>query len=94
MKHIACNNNLWLIRTCNAIDHFQFALFIPALVGIQGRASLLLENELLTVSAGLLLARAYAVTDHKRLVLAILGVLGICTIVMDLVCTFISVTGM
>ena len=48
------------------------------------------------MSAGLLLARAYAVTDHKRLVLALLCILGVCTIVPDVVCAhvFISVTGM
>ena len=39
------------------------------------------------MSAGLLLARAYAVTDHKRLVLAILSILGICAVVTELVCT-------
>ena len=39
------------------------------------------------MSAGLLLARAYAVIDQKRLVLAILGILGVCAIVSILVCT-------
>ena len=39
------------------------------------------------VSAGLLLARAYAVTDHKRLVVTVLGILGICSLVLVLVCT-------
>ena len=42
------------------------------------------------VFVGLLLARAYAVTDHKRLVLALLGILGVCTIVINLVGALIS----
>ena len=67
--------------------HFYDALFIPALVGIQGKAFLLPDNEVMTLSAGLLLLRAYAITDHKRLVLAVLGILGTCAIVMNLVRT-------
>ena len=43
------------------------------------------------MSAGLLLARAYAVTDHKRVVLAVLGLLGVCIIVPDLVCAHVHV---
>ena len=39
--------------------------------------------------AGLLLARAYAISDHKRLVLAVLGILGCCAIVPLLVCSHI-----
>ena len=48
------------------------------------------------MSVGLLLLRAYAVADHRRrLVLAVLGFLGVCTISMNLVSTHvISVTGM
>ena len=72
---------------CIAIDHFGFSLLILPLIGVQGRESLPLNNELLTVSLGLLLGRAYAVTDHKRLVLAVLSILGICAIVLALVCT-------
>jgi hypothetical protein len=41
--------------------------------------------------AGLLLLRAYAITDHKRLVLAVLGALCGCAIVMYLVCSRVSV---
>ena len=49
----------------------------------------------MTLSGGLLLARAYAVTDHKQLVLVVLGILGICPIGVELVCAHvISVTGM
>ena len=40
-------------------------------------------------SVGLLLLRAYAVTDHKRLVLAVLGILGVCVIVPDVVCAHV-----
>jgi hypothetical protein len=36
--------------------------------------------------AGLLLLRAYAIANHKRLVLAVLGALGGCTVGMSLVC--------
>lgn len=39
---------------------------------------------------GLLLLRAYAVTDHKRLLLAILGILGGCAIGLYLVCVLLS----
>ena len=47
------------------------------------------------MSAGFLLALAYAITDQKRLVLAVLGILGVCTILPELVCLmFIPVTGM
>ena len=59
--------------------------------------SLLLNNEVDNPeSVGLLLARAYAVTDHKRLVPAVLIILGVCAIALELVCArvFISVTGM
>ena len=38
------------------------------------------------LSAGLLLARVYAICDHKRMILALLGVLGCCAIVPILVC--------
>ena len=48
-----------------------------------------LDGILTHVSAGLLLLRAYAVTDHKRLALAVLGVLGVCAILMNLVCTHV-----
>ena len=41
---------------------------------------------MLSLYIGLLLARAYAVTDHKRLVLAVLGILGVFAILLDLVC--------
>ena len=41
------------------------------------------------MSVGLLLLRAYAVTDHRRLVLAVLCLLGVYTIVPDVVCTHI-----
>ena len=57
---------------------------------------LLLNNEVDNPeSVGLLLARAYAVTNHKRLVLAVLIILGVCAIALELVCThvFTSVTG-
>ena len=76
--------------------HFANALFIPALIGIQGKTFLLLENEVATLSAGFLLLRAYAVTDHKQSVLAVLGILGTCNIAPDLVRTHahMSVTGM
>ena len=68
--------------------HFTEVLTIPAIVGIQGKAYLFLGNKVITlVSAGLLLLRAYAVTDHKRLVLSVLGILGICAIGPELVCT-------
>ena len=67
------------------MSHFTDALSILAIVGIQGKASLLLDNEVTTLCLGLLLVRTYAVTDHKRLVLALLGSLGVCIIVPDLV---------
>jgi hypothetical protein len=41
--------------------------------------------------AGLLLLRAYAIANHKRLVLAVLGSLGGCVVVMDLVCSLVCV---
>ena len=72
---------------CNVVANFYYAIFFPALVGIQGKAFLLLTNEVMTLSAGLLLLRAYAVTDHKRSVLAVLGILGTCAIVPELVRT-------
>jgi hypothetical protein len=43
--------------------------------------------------AGLLLLRAYAIANHKRLVLAVLGALAGCTTVMVLVCSRVSVHG-
>ena len=61
-------------------------LFIPAIIGIQG-TYIFLNNKVITlVSVGLLLLWAYAVTDHKRLVLSVLSTLGICGIVPELVC--------
>ena len=54
---------------------------------MQGKAFLLLKNEVMTLFAGLLLLRAYAVTDHKRSVLVVLGILGTCAIVLNLVRT-------
>ena len=86
-EYLMQHNNWKCIRTCNAMAHSYDALFIPNLVGIQGKAFLLLENEVMTLSAGLLLLRAYAITDHKRSVLVVLGILGTCTIVPELVCT-------
>ena len=41
------------------------------------------------VSIGLLLLRAYAVTDHKRLVLAVLSILGVSAILTNLVCAHV-----
>jgi hypothetical protein len=41
--------------------------------------------------AGLLLLRAYAIASHKRLVLAVLGALGGCAVVMQLVCSHVCV---
>ena len=70
--------------------HFLNVLAIPGIIGIQGKAYLFLGNKVITlVSAGLLLLRAYAVTDHKRLVLSVLGILGICVIGPLLVCTLL-----
>lgn len=37
--------------------------------------------------AGLLLARTYAICDHKKLVLVVLGVLGCCAIIPLVVCS-------
>jgi hypothetical protein len=39
--------------------------------------------------AGLLLLRAYAIANHKRLVLAVLGALGGCAVVTHLVCFYV-----
>ena len=41
--------------------------------------------------AGLLLVRAHAVSGSKRLVLVVLGFLGVCNIIVDLVRSHISV---
>ena len=71
------------------MSHFVYALAIPALIGIQGKASFLLDNEVTTLGTGLLLARVYAVTDHKRLVLAVLSILGGLAFVPELVCTHV-----
>jgi hypothetical protein len=43
--------------------------------------------------AGLLLLRAYAIANHKMLVLAVLGALGGCAVVMALVCSRVSIHG-
>ena len=68
--------------------HLINALFIPGIIGIQGKVYLFLNNKVITlVSVGLLLLRAYAVTNHKRLMLSVLGILAICVIVSQLVCT-------
>ena len=34
---------------CNAMSHFDDALFILSVIGIQGKASLLYDNELTTL---------------------------------------------
>ena len=63
-----------------------------ALSGILGAHkafhSYFLQNEPMNtpLSVGLLLARVYAISDHKRIILALLGVLGCCAIVPILVC--------
>ena len=69
--------------------YFEDALAVLPLIGIQGRTSLLPDNEVLTLClhAGLLLARAYAVADRKQLVLAVLSILGVCTIATEMVCS-------
>ena len=94
-EHLLEHNNLKFIRTCNAMSRFIDALIIPAIIGIQGKAYLFLNNKVITlVSVALLLLRAYAVTDHKRLVLSVLGILSVCAIGPELVCTrVISMTG-
>ena len=76
---------------CNATVHFQDALSILPLIGVQGRASPFfdVESSIDPESVGLLLLRTYAVTDHKRSVLVVLGILGVCTIVLDLVCAHV-----
>ena len=43
------------------------------------------------IYAGLLLVRAYAISDHKRLVLVALGFLGGYIIILDLVRSHVSV---
>ena len=69
---------------------------MPALMGIQGRGiSYPPQRSDNAGYTGLLIARAYAVTDHKRLVLAVLGILGACTLAPDVVCAhvFMSMNG-
>ena len=46
---------------------------------------------IISAYAGLLLVRAYAVSGSKRLVLVVLGFLGVCTIILYLVRSYISV---
>ena len=61
------------------------------LIGIQGNDKLYDgDNDtslIYTECAGLLLARTYAISNHKKLVLAILGALGMCAIILTLVCS-------
>jgi hypothetical protein len=53
--------------------------------------SLLVNNYFIIYYAGLLLLRAYAIANHKRFVLTVLGALCGCTLVMDLVCSRVYV---
>jgi hypothetical protein len=55
--------------------------------------SLLAENAFIDVVyyAGLLLLQAYAITNHKRLVLAVLGALCGCALATGLVCSRVCV---
>ena len=70
------------------MNHLQSALVIPAVIGIQGKAYVSFPQQwgINPEFAGLLLARAYAVTYHKQRVLAVLGILGVCIIVLQVVC--------
>ena len=70
------------------MSHFVDALSIIPLIGVQGKhLRVFSATEVITVPVGLLLARAYAVTDHKQLVLSVLDILGIGAIGPALVCT-------
>ena len=80
------HSNWFCIRTCNAVIHLGDALIIPPIIGVQGKAYLSSTMKWQPESVGLLLARAYAIADHKRLVLAVLGILGVCSIGPELVC--------
>jgi hypothetical protein len=75
------------VRTCNGIARFSQALGPLTLVGFQGNTRFPLQQESIhdTDYAGLLLARAYAVTEHKRLVLVLLVMLGSLPIISYLV---------
>jgi hypothetical protein len=77
------------------MTHLADTLGLMPTVGIQGDTSLFLQRSITDVTghAGLLLARAYAITDHKKLVLVILGILGgFSALVPVLVCAHLCIS--
>ena len=81
-------------RTCNTMTHLSETVDILALIGVQGNVILAFQqwNIEPTDHAGLLFARAYAITDHKRLVLVVLGILDGCAIVPSIVCVHVCIS--
>jgi hypothetical protein len=77
------------VRACNAVTHSQDAIFLLPVTGIQGDSEISPGPQQIIDDAertGLLLLRTYAVTDHKRLVLGMLGVLLCAPIISSVVC--------
>ena len=50
-----------------------------------------LDNRCSLVILGFLIARSYAISDRKRVVLVVLGIVGCCTIIPQLVRSYIGV---
>ena len=85
-SRVWCNTAIDSVLGC-AMPSLTFKTLFPLyLLFVFKVGHLFLKWSIDPASAGLLLMQAYAVTNHKRLVLTVLGFLGVGAIILALVC--------